>query len=92
VFTYQFTQYINSSRCISIPICETHKMNISKSLPIMGEITRLVKAATGKESLRTTLPMSIVKQWGLNAGDEIDWSWEVIKGDMVVRVRKATRK
>jgi hypothetical protein len=36
--------------------------------------------------------MSIVKQWGLTAGDELDWSWEVIKGDMVVRVRKAGKR
>lgn len=59
-----------------------------KALTVMGEITRLVKAASGKDSLRTTIPMSIVRQWNLSAGDELDWSWEVIKGEMVVRIRK----
>ena len=59
-----------------------------KALSVMGEVTRLVKAASGKESLRTTIPMSIVRQWNLNAGDELDWSWEVIKGEMIVRVKR----
>ena len=57
-------------------------------MTIMADITRLVKAASGKESLRTTIPMSIVRQWNLTAGDELDWSWEVIKGEMVVRVKR----
>ena len=54
----------------------------------MGEKSRLVKAATGKESLRTTVPMSIVKQWGLHEGDDIEWSLEIRGNEMIVIVTK----
>jgi hypothetical protein len=49
------------------------------SLRLLGEQTTLVKASTKFESLRTTVPMSIVKQWKLNEGDKLDWNWEVRK-------------
>ena len=39
----------------------------------MGEITYLNKAASKGESLRTTVPMSIVKQFGLTEDDKLDW-------------------
>jgi hypothetical protein len=55
----------------------------------MGEQTSLVKYANDKKSLRTSVPISIIKNWSLKAGDKIDWSWEVHKGKMVVRVTKA---
>ena len=55
----------------------------------MGEQTSLVKYANDKKSLRTSVPMSIIKNWNLKAGDKIDWSWEAHKGKMVVRVTKA---
>jgi hypothetical protein len=42
----------------------------------MGEITTLALNSPNKASLRTTIPMFIVKQWGLNAGDKLDWSLE----------------
>ena len=66
--------------------------NMTTAITIMGETSKLSLNTTKKASLRTTVPMSIVKQWNLKAGDELDWSWEVIKGDMVVRVRKASKK
>lgn len=55
----------------------------------MGEQTSLVKYTNDKKSLRTSVPMSIIKNWNLKAGDKIDWSWEAHKGKMVVRVTKA---
>jgi hypothetical protein len=37
------------------------------------------------------VPMSIVIQCGLEVGDHLDWSGEVIKDDMIVRVRKTKK-
>jgi bifunctional DNA-binding transcriptional regulator/antitoxin component of YhaV-PrlF toxin-antitoxin module len=54
----------------------------------MGEITTLALNAPKKASLRTTIPMFIVKQWGLKAGDRLDWSLEARKNEMVIVVRK----
>ncbi|MGB6531326.1 MAG: hypothetical protein WBF33_24730, partial [Candidatus Nitrosopolaris sp.] len=39
-------------------------------------------------SLRTVVPMSIVKQWQLKEGDQIDWSWEARNGEMVIVIKK----
>jgi hypothetical protein len=38
------------------------------------EVTTLILNAPNKGSLRTTIPMFIVKQWGLKADDKLDWS------------------
>jgi hypothetical protein len=38
-------------------------------------------------SLRTTLPMFIVRQWNLQAGDQLDWSVDTVKGDTVIVVK-----
>jgi hypothetical protein len=55
---------------------------------VLGEITTLAKNSPKFASLRTTIPMSIIKQWKLKEGDKLDWSWEVKNGDMVVVVRR----
>ncbi|MGC2383199.1 MAG: AbrB/MazE/SpoVT family DNA-binding domain-containing protein [Nitrososphaeraceae archaeon] len=54
----------------------------------MGEITTVSKASSNFASLRTVIPMSIIKQWKLKEGDKIDWEWEVLKGEMVLVVKK----
>lgn len=54
----------------------------------LGELTTLTKASSKFESLRTTVPKSIVNQWKLNPGDQFDWNWEVINGKMVLIVNK----
>lgn len=38
-----------------------------------GEVTSLTKASGRGESLRTTVPMSIVRQFDLKEGDKIRW-------------------
>ena len=43
---------------------------------LMGEITVTTKASSKFASLRTTIPMSVVKQWKLNEGDRLEWEWE----------------
>jgi hypothetical protein len=50
----------------------------------MGEITVANKASSKFPSLRTTIPMSIVRQWKLQAGDRLDWEWKVIEGQMAL--------
>ena len=55
----------------------------------MGEITTLALNSPKRASLRTTIPMFIVKQWGLHAGDKLDWSLEARRDEMVILVKKA---
>ncbi len=40
-----------------------------------GEITSLTRASGKGESLRTTVPMSIVRQLDLKEGDKIRWEF-----------------
>jgi hypothetical protein len=54
----------------------------------MGETTVAIKASSKFESLRTTIPMSIVRQWNLKNGDKLDWEWNVIEGQMSLVVTK----
>jgi hypothetical protein len=58
----------------------------------VGEITTLALNSPKKASLRTTIPMFIVKQWGLHAGDKLDWSLEARKDEIVILVKKAEPK
>ena len=53
----------------------------------MGEITKLNKSATKSESLRTTVPFSIVKQFELTEYDELDWSLKVESGELIIQVK-----
>jgi len=54
----------------------------------LGEETTLAKNSPRFASLRTTIPMSIVRQWALKEGDKLDWSWEARNGEMILLVRK----
>lgn len=55
----------------------------------MGEVTTLALNAPNKASLRTTIPMFIVKQWELKSGDKLDWSLEARgKNEIVIVVKK----
>lgn len=58
----------------------------------MGEITTLALNSPKRASLRTTIPMFIVKQWGLHAGDKLDWSLEARKDEIVILVKKIETK
>jgi ABC-type uncharacterized transport system YnjBCD substrate-binding protein len=53
-----------------------------------GEITAVAKNAKDSASLRTTIPMSMVKQWQLKPKDKLCWRWEVIQGKMVALVER----
>jgi hypothetical protein len=49
----------------------------------VGELTTLAKNSKRFASLRTAVPMSIVKQWKLREGHRLEWSWEVVNDEMV---------
>jgi bifunctional DNA-binding transcriptional regulator/antitoxin component of YhaV-PrlF toxin-antitoxin module len=53
----------------------------------MGEITYLNKAASKGESLRTTVPMSIVKQFGLTQDDKLDWILRAEGGELTITIK-----
>jgi bifunctional DNA-binding transcriptional regulator/antitoxin component of YhaV-PrlF toxin-antitoxin module len=57
----------------------------------MGEITTLTKAATKTTSLRTTVPMSIVKQFNLKTGDRLNWVFDVKNGEMIIVVKPSKK-
>jgi hypothetical protein len=57
----------------------------------LGEVTVATKASSKFASLRTTIPMSIVKQWKLKDGDKIDWEWKVLEGKMALIVTRLTK-
>jgi len=53
----------------------------------MVEITFLNKSATKSESLRTTVPYSIVKQFGLTEYDKLEWTLKAEGGDLIIQVK-----
>jgi bifunctional DNA-binding transcriptional regulator/antitoxin component of YhaV-PrlF toxin-antitoxin module len=53
----------------------------------MVDITFLNKSATKSESLRTTVPYSIVKQFGLTEYDKLEWSMKVEGGELIIQVK-----
>ena len=53
----------------------------------MGEITALNKATTKSKSLRTTIPMGIVKQFSLSEGDKLNWEIRAEGGELIIVVK-----
>jgi bifunctional DNA-binding transcriptional regulator/antitoxin component of YhaV-PrlF toxin-antitoxin module len=52
-----------------------------------GQMTSLTKANKNSESLRTTVPSSVIKQFDLKEGDKLRWQFETDKkGNIVVRL------
>ena len=52
-----------------------------------GQITSLTKANKTSESLRTTVPSSVIKQFDLKEGDKLKWWLESDKkGDILIRI------
>lgn len=52
----------------------------------MGEKTRLTKANSRSESLRTTVPAGIVKQFGMQEKDALDWSIDIKGLKLVIEI------
>ena len=53
----------------------------------MSSSTILTVAVKGKLSLRTTVPMHIVKQFNLEASDLLEWSLKVEGGKLAITVK-----
>lgn len=53
----------------------------------MGEITTLTKATSKSKSLRTTVPIGIVKQFNLSEGDKLIWEVRAEGGELVIVVK-----
>lgn len=51
-----------------------------------GEITVLTKANTRSKSLRTTIPISITRQFGLKEGDHLRWEIRAKESQLMVEV------
>jgi bifunctional DNA-binding transcriptional regulator/antitoxin component of YhaV-PrlF toxin-antitoxin module len=58
----------------------------------MGEITNLNKATSKNESLRTTVPRSIIKQFGLTEDDKLEWILKAEGGELVIQVKPIKNK
>jgi antitoxin component of MazEF toxin-antitoxin module len=52
----------------------------------MGEITMLNRATTKGNSLRTTIPIGIVKQFNLSEGDKLNWEIRAEGGELIIVV------
>jgi redox-regulated HSP33 family molecular chaperone len=72
-----------SSRFVSI--------SVALILEGEGEITTVTVNSSKRKSLRSTIPMSVVKNMGLKAGDNLSWKYEIRNGEIVTTVRKAKR-
>jgi hypothetical protein len=53
----------------------------------MGEITYLNKASPKTESLRTTVPSCIIKQFGLTEYDKLEWILKAEGSELVIIVK-----
>lgn len=51
--------------------------------------TTLVPTGGGSNSLRTTIPMWIVQQFGLSAGSKVEWLLSAETGKMTIHVTPA---
>jgi len=53
----------------------------------MGETTVLTKATPKSQSLRTTIPSGIVKQFNLSEGDKLEWEIRAEDGKLTIVVK-----
>jgi molybdopterin-binding protein len=53
-----------------------------------GETTTVTVNSSKRKSLRSTVPMSVVKNMGLKVGDKLSWKYEIRNGEIVTTIRK----
>jgi len=53
----------------------------------MGETTQLTKATSKSDSLRTTVPAGIVKQFGMREGDAVDWNIKIKGSKLIIEIK-----
>ena len=54
----------------------------------MGEETTLSLNSSKRSSLKTTVPMSLVKQWDRKIGDKLDWVIKICDGELVAVIKR----
>jgi hypothetical protein len=54
----------------------------------MGETTIATRAQSKYMSLRTTIPIAIVRQLKIKEGDKLDWEFAVESGEIIVKFKK----
>ena len=58
----------------------------------MGEKTKLTKASSKSESLRTTVPSGIVHQLDLKEGDKLEWKIKADKNKLIIELTSSENK
>ena len=53
----------------------------------MGDITSINKATSTNKSLRTTIPKSIVNQFGLTYNDKLEWIIKAEGGELIILIQ-----
>lgn len=57
-----------------------------------GQVTTLTRANKNSESLRTTVPASIIKQFDLKDGDKLSWKFEVDRKEIIIKITPIKQK
>ena len=57
---------------------------VSMTYESEGESTVLSGATTNSKSLRATVPIGIVRQFGLRQGDQLEWKLEARNNEIVI--------
>ncbi len=52
-----------------------------------GDITFVAKANSRSNSLRTTIPVSIVRQFGFKEGDRLIWKIEADNNQLIIKIK-----
>ena len=47
----------------------------------------ITRATSKSKSLRTTIPMGIVKQFNISEGDKLDWEIRAENGELIIIVK-----
>ena len=53
---------------------------------------RILRATSKNESLRTTVPRSIIKQFGLTQDDQLEWNLKAEGGELIIQVKPIKEK
>jgi hypothetical protein len=53
----------------------------------MGDVTSINKATSTNKSLRTTIPRSIVTQFGLTYNDKLEWLIKAQNSQLIIEVK-----
>lgn len=55
---------------------------------IQNQITKVTKANSKSQSLRTSIPKLIVQALDLENGDSVDWRLNLVNGEIVITIVK----